>query len=115
MIATIKAFADIVASYNITRYRQYGGAYEFVAAIEFTDGSTLHLRDYLFSDGSRKYAFHWQDREHKLICRWDNAEHYPHLATFPFHVHTAETVEASPPMTLHRSLEYIKTHFPTTS
>ncbi|NUO82617.1 hypothetical protein HUU05_21305, partial [candidate division KSB1 bacterium] len=112
MTATIKVFADIIAAYDIKRYRQYGGAYEFVAAVDFTDGSTLYIRDYLFGDGSRKYAFHWEDREHKLIRRGDNAEHYPHLTTFPFHVHTTATVEEAPPMTLHKVLEYIRAHFP---
>ena len=114
MMATLTAFAEIIAAYDIKRYRQYGGAYEFVAVVDFIDDSTLHIRDYLFNDGSRKYAFHWQDREHKIIRRWDNAEHYPNLATFPFHVHTAATVEVSPPMTLYRVLEHIKTNFPAT-
>jgi len=73
MIATFTAFAEIIAAYDIKRYRQYGGAYEFVAVVDFTDGSALHIRDYLFGDGSRTYVFHWQGRENNLIRRWDNA------------------------------------------
>lgn len=33
------------------------------------------------------YRFHWQDREGKIIKRWDNARHHPELTTFPFHIH----------------------------
>lgn len=109
MIAILNSFVEIIASYDIKKYRQYGGAYEFVAVVHFTDNSSLHIRDYLFIDGSRKYAFHWQDQQQNLIRRWDNAEHYPHLPSFPFHVHTPDAVEASPPMTLHKVLESIKT------
>lgn len=109
MIAILNSFVGIIASYDIKKYRQYGGAYEFVAVVHFTDNSSLHIRDYLFIDGSRKYAFHWQDQQQNLIRRWDNAEHYPHLPSFPFHVHTHDAVEDSPPMTLHKVLEFIKT------
>jgi hypothetical protein len=110
MIATFQFFAEIIVSYDIKRYRQYGGAYELVAVVHFTNNSSLHIRDYVFIDGSRKYAFHWQDQDQNLICRWDNTEHYPHLATFPFHVHTPSSVDESPPMTLYKVLDYIKTH-----
>ena len=109
MIAILDSFIEIIASYDIKKYRQYGGAYELVAVVYLVDNSSLHIRDYLFIDGSRKYAFHWQDQKQNLIRRWDNAEHYPHLASFPFHVHTPDAVEDSPPMTLRKVLEFIKT------
>ena len=108
MIATLKQFAEIISAYDISKYRQYGGAYEFVAVIHFIDNSSLHIRDYLFLDGSRKYAFHWQNQQQNMIHRWDNAEHYTHLPSFPFHVHTPDGVEDSPPMTLLKVLEFIK-------
>lgn len=111
MIAAFDSFAEIIASYDIKRYRQYGGAYEFVAVVYFKDNSALHIRDYVFIDGTHKYAFHWQGQHQNPIRRWDNAEHYQHLATFPFHVHTPTTIDESPPMTLHKVLEYIKTQF----
>ncbi len=108
MIAHFASFSDIINSYDIKRYRQFGGTYEFNAVVEFKDYSTLHIRDYLYGDGSRKYAFHWQDREHRLILRWDNAKHYPNLITFPFHLHTPGSVEESQPMTLFKVLEQIR-------
>ena len=34
-----------------------------------------------------KYSFHWQGEHGKLIKRWDNAPHHPHLFNAPHHVH----------------------------
>ena len=108
MIHILKSYSGIIKSYEIKRYRQYGSAYEFIAIVHFIDDSTLHVRDYLFLDGSRKYAYHWQDKTNHLLYRWDNAEHYPHLPNFPHHCHTPDGIQPSPPMSLHKALERIK-------
>jgi hypothetical protein len=34
-----------------------------------------------------KYRHHWQDQTGHLIKRWDNAPHYPHMPSFPHHLH----------------------------
>src|SRR5215468_5196488 len=34
-----------------------------------------------------KYRHHWQDRQDRLLKRWDNAPHYPAIDTFPHHLH----------------------------
>jgi hypothetical protein len=109
MTAILKAYRKIIKSYEIRRYRQYGGAYEFVATIYFKDGSELHIRDYLFLNGERKYAFHWQDQNHQLKRRWDNSRHHKHLASFPYHVHTPKGIDVSSPITLKKVLEFIST------
>lgn len=61
-----------------------------------------------------KYSFHWQSSDGRLIARWDNAPHYPHLPGFPHHVHsgpaeedTEETVQPHAPMTLAKVLDFI--------
>lgn len=56
MIGIIEAHAQIITSYEIKRFRQYGGAYELVAQIDFVEGSILHVRDYVFLNGDRKYS-----------------------------------------------------------
>ena len=33
-----------------------------------------------------KYRHHWQDRQSRLLKRWDNAPHYPAIDTFPHHL-----------------------------
>jgi hypothetical protein len=34
-----------------------------------------------------KYRHHWQDQTGCLLKRWDNAPHYPHVPSFPHHLH----------------------------
>ncbi|VAW33552.1 Cytochrome c551 peroxidase [hydrothermal vent metagenome] len=51
------------------------------------DGSRLELRDYLFGDGSRKYAYQWMESNGTLRQRWDNAPHWSEIATKPHHTH----------------------------
>jgi hypothetical protein len=37
-----------------------------------------------------RYGYHWQDKNGKLIKRWDNAPHHRELENFPHHVHYTE-------------------------
>jgi hypothetical protein len=47
-----------------------------------------------------KYRHHWQDQAGRLIKRWDNAPHHPHVSSFPHHLHdaTEENVVEHPPV-----------------
>lgn len=107
MISVIESYSEIIESYEIRRYRQYGGAYEFVGTVRFVDDSTLHFRDYLFLNGQRKYSFHWQNNRNQLIIRWDNSPYHKQVKTFPFHKHTPKGIEESEPITFRKVLEYI--------
>jgi len=51
------------------------------------DDSRLELRDYLFADGSHKYAYQWMEADGTLRRRWDNAPHWPSVTTAPHYVH----------------------------
>ena len=45
-------------------------------ALEFADGSTLHFREFIDTSQAEPklmYAYHYQDIEHNLIFRYDNA------------------------------------------
>ena len=59
--------------------------------IYFSDGSLLEMTERLVEEKDElivtKYRFHWQDKEGKLIKRWDNAPHHPEIDTFPHHLH----------------------------
>lgn len=59
--------------------------------IYFSDGSFLELTERMVEEKGEltvtKYRFHWQDKEGKLIKRWDNAPHHPEIDTFPDHLH----------------------------
>lgn len=52
----VQEYADIVAHYGVRNFRQFGHAASLVAHIELTDHSVLHIKDYLFIDGTRKYS-----------------------------------------------------------
>lgn len=47
------------------------------------------------------YKYHWQDKQNRLIKRWDNAPHFPALENFPDHIHIAKGNKVIPnkPMT----------------
>jgi Family of unknown function (DUF6516) len=47
-----------------------------------------------------KYRHHWQDHTGRLIKRWDNAPHYPHVPSFPHHLHDGaeDNVVEHPPV-----------------
>ena len=46
------------------------------------------------------YKYHWQDKNMRLIKRWDNAPHFPHLEGFPHHVHFADGTSVRPNKTM---------------
>jgi hypothetical protein len=47
-----------------------------------------------------KYRHHWQEQAGRLIKRWDNAPHHPHVQSFPHHLHDGaeEQVVEHPPV-----------------
>jgi hypothetical protein len=55
------------------------------------------------------YSFHWTDPDGKLIRRWDNAPHFPHLPQAPHHIHESdeETVVPGRPITITQVLDEI--------
>nr|VFK41855.1 MAG: hypothetical protein BECKSD772F_GA0070984_11075 [Candidatus Kentron sp. SD]VFK47761.1 MAG: hypothetical protein BECKSD772E_GA0070983_11055 [Candidatus Kentron sp. SD] len=57
------------------------------AQIVFRDGSLLHIRQIILGEAVYKYAFHWQDATGQLLCRWENAPHWPETVTHPHHKH----------------------------
>ncbi|MDI6811643.1 MAG: DUF6516 family protein [archaeon] len=64
--------------------------------IELRDGSELHVFEYVNSRMHKKdYTYHWQDKEQRLIARWDNAPHHPEIETFPHHLHEGEAIKPS--------------------
>ncbi|MFH1674844.1 MAG: DUF6516 family protein [Pseudomonadota bacterium] len=110
MFKLLKRYDDIVQDIQVERFRRVGISYELRAVLSICDGSKLYVKDYLYQDGTRKYAYHWQTKEGKVVGRWDNAPHWPHLKTFPHHFHNEQhsSVENSNIRNLESILEYIK-------
>jgi hypothetical protein len=104
-----KQYADIVQGIEVEKFRIVGDSYELRATFLLKDGSRLFVKDYLFLDGTRKYAYHWQDRPGRLINRWDNVPHWNELQSYPHHRHVgaADVVESSDVRTIEDALKYI--------
>ena len=70
--------------------------------VDFIDGSSLHFRE-LFTGRGRKhkktYTYHYQNREGKLIFRYDNSPHFPGLTNAPHHKHQTDgsVLSSNPP------------------
>lgn len=77
----LKSFSDIIAHLEVLRFEVEGNDSALQLEITFNDGSKLHVRDYIFDAQKRKYAYHWQDKNDKLLVRWDNAPHRPEIET----------------------------------
>jgi len=103
-------FSGIIKDYSVIEYKRYGSAVSLVARVVFKDGSLLHIRDYLFIDGKRKYSYHWQNVHDGLITRWDNSPHHKELSTFPHHRHLPEGVAVSKERTIKDVLIVISTN-----
>ncbi len=91
----IEEFSDIVAGFSVLEHRRYGSSMSFAARVQFVNDSTLHIRDYLFLDGRRKYSYHWQDVKGNLILRWDNSPHHKEVPTYPHHRHISGEITES--------------------
>ena len=87
MLDLFELYGYLFSAWRVVRYEQEGNAYLLQISAILIDGSRLELRDYVFADGQRKYSYQWMTSEGKLLRRWDNAPHWPDIATAPHHVH----------------------------
>ncbi|KAF0145758.1 MAG: hypothetical protein FD156_733 [Nitrospirae bacterium] len=104
----VEEFSDIITDYSVFEYKRYGSAASLLAKVGFKDSSLLYIKDYLFIDGKRKYSYHWQDAQGKLITRWDNSPHHRELPTFPHHRHLPEETATSKERTIKDVLTVIR-------
>lgn len=87
MLRLFDAYANLFKSWRVVRFEQEKNAHLLQISAILQDGSCLEIRDYSFSDGSRKYAYQWMNPDDELRRRWDNAPHWPDISTAPHHVH----------------------------
>ena len=93
LLELARQYADIIQAIEVERFRSVDASYEFRALITLHDGSQLFVKDYLFVDGTRKYAYHWPD-----------VTSYPHHQ----HVGLEEVVTTSDIRTPAEALQYIR-------
>ena len=92
MLDLIDRYKDYIKSFHILLYEQEADMFRFKAQLVFTNDSKLFIKEYVFENKERKYAYHWSDNSGNLICRWDNANHWPDISTSPHHKHTGNEV-----------------------
>ncbi len=80
--------------------------------ITFVDGSRLEFTEQLPTE-RRKFRIQYMDSQNELLARWDSAPHFKNLATFPFHKHTPQGVEAHEAVTVLEVLSEISRNLKT--
>lgn len=82
-------------------------------SIEFIDHSHLHFKEYIdYYQGKidkLSYSYHYQNAKHRLIFRYDNAPHKPHLSYLE-HKHLKNKIIEAPTPTLADALSEIFSH-----
>ncbi len=67
--------------------------------LAYWDGSILHFSEVLAMRGlalaKTRYSYHYQDDIGRLIFRYDNVPHHPHVTTHPHHKHVGRSSEAT--------------------
>lgn len=112
MLKLLEAFSHIIKKYDISSFDVESQSIRLKMLITFTDNSVLFVKDYIFRGIRRKYAYHWQDKKGSLRIRWDNAEHWLKIRTFPHHKHIGRSnqVSASTQTQMKEILEEIEKH-----
>ena len=112
MLDLIARHKRFIKSFHVSLYEQEGEMFRFNAQLTFTNDSKLFIKEYVLENKERKYAYHWTDTSGNLICRWDNANHWPGILTCPYHKHTEnevlESTEISIGDVLNRIIEKVK-------
>ncbi len=82
--------------------------------IVFFDESILHFIEFINVKQTTevyKYSYHYQDKNGKLVFRYDMAPHHPEIESFPHHKHTqSNKLKATSPPALAKVLDEIADH-----
>ena len=82
--------------------------------VRFADGSLLELNEAVVVEMEvlrhLNYRYHFQDRENRLVFRYDNTPHFPGLESFPHHKHLANEAKSCEKPSIPQVVEEIKSH-----
>jgi hypothetical protein len=107
----LKKYQKLIVSYEVKKFHQVANSYALIIEFNLIDNHKYIAKDYLFLDGSRKYAFHFQDEKEKMIFRFDNAPHWTTISTFPYHKHADNKIVESRPMNIDKVFIEIEKYF----
>ena len=96
LLAIIQKYLDdeSVLAYNFSVDSRSNYLAFVQGKLEFRDGSCLFFKEFVDLQETLEklsYSFHYQDRENKLIFRYDNAKHKPDLG-YGNHKHINEKI-----------------------
>ncbi len=64
--------------------------------VRFPNGHLLELNESIIGEAGHLahigYRYHFQDRQNKLVFRYDNTPHFPDFENFPHHKHFPDKV-----------------------
>jgi hypothetical protein len=69
------------------------------------------MKEYIFSDGSQKYSYHFQNDKDEIIFRYDNAPHWNKLENFPHHKHIDNQIYNSKIVSIEEIFAEIRQYF----
>jgi hypothetical protein len=107
MLQSLNNFSDIIKTFKIKEFSRFGNLNKLRAEIIFIDESVLFIRETVLGDLRRKYSYHWQDNNGKLILRWDNAPDWKN-DTYPHHIHIGKENNIS--VSFERTLDQVLNH-----
>jgi len=96
-----------VKDYSLLDFKQGEAFYYIKMKVIFSDKSILFIREYMDRE-EFLYSYHWQDKEGKLLYRWDNAPYHKEIETFPYHLHYKNKIKESKPVSIEEVLEFIE-------
>ncbi len=89
----VEKYGEIIQSWSVTLLDKDGPSLRLRAQVTFIDSSVLYIRPVVIRESTFKYSYHWQDQKGSMICRWDNAEHWPKIPTYPHHRHAVNQAQ----------------------
>lgn len=87
LLNLIESYGSLIKRWTLDEFESAGPNHKIKGKILFIDGSTLFFKQIILGDSKFKYAYHWENERGELICRWDNAPHWPKVITYPHHKH----------------------------
>jgi Family of unknown function (DUF6516) len=111
-IGGILALSPVVKSQDVHTEKRASTEGYLRGDVLFRDNSLLHFRELVTTEPTVhriSYTYHYQSAEGKMIFRYDDANHFPMLASAPHHKHTGENdVSAANAPDLHAVLYEIE-------
>jgi hypothetical protein len=103
----------LILQFDILREKRTADGGYLRARLTLDNREQLEFSEYVRRVGDQiqvvTYSFHWTDSLDKLVCRWDNAPHYPSLPQAPHHIHDGDRDNVLPgaPVTIAEVLDEI--------